>query len=117
MTRAVSRKATPRRDPMLPYGSPKCQCAACGKYFTSPYAFDEHRLTPKGDGIRRCLSGDEMAARGFIRKPSGHWTSAANHRAHGEWRPRGAEISPTRPPGSGPAGRPESSRSAREVRL
>jgi hypothetical protein len=51
-----------------------CQCAACGQYFNSTYAFDKHRV---GDYTgRRCLTVDEMRAKGMAQKPEGWWISS-----------------------------------------
>lgn len=62
-------------DPRLPEGSGKCRCAACGEYFNSESIFDRHRAGDfrKGPGARRCLTREEMAARGYARSATGHW--------------------------------------------
>ena len=65
-----------KRDPKLPHGSDKCQCTACGEYFSSTYAFDRHRYGPF-NGDRRCLSGDEMVAKGWSKGPLRHWARRA----------------------------------------
>ena len=71
------------RDPMLPIGTDKCQCAACGEYFNSTFAFDKHRIGRPGVD-RRCRSGDELLADGWGRNATGHWITAV----------RGAETMP-----------------------
>lgn len=53
------------------------QCAACEAYFNSNSAFDEHRTGPFGSpgapSARRCLSGEEMSAKGMARNAAGFW--------------------------------------------
>jgi hypothetical protein len=57
-----------------------CQCRGCGEYFNSTYAFDMHRTgeythEPPKDG-RRCLTPDEMHAKGMTENAGGWWISA-----------------------------------------
>ena len=54
-----------------------CQCAACGEYFNSTYAFDKHRVGPFTHDLRtrRCLTPDEMRVKGMAQKPEGWWIS------------------------------------------
>lgn len=65
-------------NPMLPVGTKKCQCAACGEYFTSEYTFDMHRAGPAT--ARYCR--DPATILDKDRKPrlrktdTGHWASA-----------------------------------------
>lgn len=69
--------STPNKwDPMLPHGSDKCKCAACGEYFNSTYAFDKHRYGPYTSG-RNCGSRDQMMGMGMVQAPSGHWVSSS----------------------------------------
>lgn len=48
----------------------RCQCAACGEYFTSERSFDKHRTGRFGID-RGCMTGSEMDAAGFARNPRG----------------------------------------------
>ena len=65
------------RDPMLPHGTDKCRCPACGLYFNSTFAFDSHRIGRVTSG-RRCRSGDELLAMGWSQSQTGHWITEAN---------------------------------------
>ena len=58
-------------NPMLPFDSDKCQCKACGLYFNSTYAFDQHRKGPWD--ARRCLTQTDMQNAGWKVSPTGHW--------------------------------------------
>lgn len=49
-------------------------CTACHETFTGTTAGDAHRTGPFAD--RRCLTPDEMAAKGLGRNVRGHWGSA-----------------------------------------
>lgn len=52
----------------------RCQCMGCGDFFNSTSTFDRHRtgcFDVPGD--RRCLSGDELIARGWSRNTAGFW--------------------------------------------
>ena len=51
-----------------------CQCAACGLYFNSTYAFDCHRRGKHGES-RRCLTVAEMEAAGMGLNEGGWWIS------------------------------------------
>ena len=59
-----------------------CQCAACGLYFNSTYAFDKHRTGPYTHDLttRRCLSVEEMTAKGMVISATGWWLSMASTR-------------------------------------
>jgi hypothetical protein len=52
----------------------RCQCRGCFEYFNSTSAFDFHRTGSYRDG-RRCLSIDEMLAKGMAKRESGFWVS------------------------------------------
>jgi hypothetical protein len=64
----------------LPYspGAKYCQCNACGELFNSVTGFDWHRV---GDyetknnrqGVVRCLTPAEMAAKGWSLNKRGMW--------------------------------------------
>lgn len=50
------------------------QCPSCGEYFNSTKAFEKHRT---GDfGIdRRCMTREEMLAKGMAISGSGYWVT------------------------------------------
>jgi hypothetical protein len=50
----------------------RCQCAGCGHYFNSTRSFDMHRRGDFGKE-RRCLSLQEMKARGMTTNAAGFW--------------------------------------------
>ncbi len=60
--------------------NPLNQCGACGEDFTSVETFDRHRVgehehrfsTAHPEG-RRCLSGDEVLAKGWQWDDKGRW--------------------------------------------
>jgi hypothetical protein len=64
----------PQPDPMLPAGTDRCRCTACGLYFGSSYGFDQHRTGPYPG--RRCRTVEELRARGWSINASGHWTTS-----------------------------------------
>jgi hypothetical protein len=59
-------------NPMLPIGSDKCRCTACGDHFNSGFAFSSHRSGAVGID-RRCLSDAERLAKGWELSSTGHW--------------------------------------------
>jgi hypothetical protein len=68
-------------DPLLPFGSNRCKCAACGEYFTSDSTFRVHRVddadSPNGRACRdpaKILDKDRKPR--LRRTTSGHWASA-----------------------------------------
>ncbi len=60
----------------LPVGSPKCLCRSCGLYWTSEAAFAAHRVGEYGIN-RRCLTQDELRAKGFAPNEGGYWRKPA----------------------------------------
>lgn len=52
------------------------QCRGCDQYFNSNRAFDKHRHGPHGHG-RRCLTPDEMIAKGMSVNKAGFWITEA----------------------------------------
>jgi hypothetical protein len=52
-----------------------CQCPTCGEYFNSTYAFDKHRTGEYA--ARRCMSRDEMMAKGMAVSSTGFLVSHA----------------------------------------
>ena len=63
----------------LPHGSNICLCRACGALFRAVGTFDLHRTGPHG--ARRCMTPDELVARGYIRDPRGRWRLAVSRPA------------------------------------
>jgi len=53
------------------------ECPTCGLYFNSSVAFDRHRTGDFGKD-RRCMTLDEMKARGMAVNASGYWVTALN---------------------------------------
>lgn len=53
------------------------QCAGCGEYFNSSFAFDRHRVGEHEGEQRRCMTVDEMLARGMSVSASGFWITSA----------------------------------------
>jgi hypothetical protein len=64
-------------DAKLPAGSNFCLCKACGLYFRSVGGFDSHRVN------RRCLSQDELQARGYEPSHDGYWRIPSREWTHG----------------------------------
>jgi hypothetical protein len=62
------------RSPLRP-GSPVCACPSCGERFTRVYAFDRHRVGEPDH--RRCLTPDEMRAKGMGQNSRGEWRNEA----------------------------------------
>lgn len=52
------------------------QCPGCGEYFNSTFAFEKHRTGQHGVD-RRCLTPEEMRAKGMDMNAAGFWVSAA----------------------------------------
>jgi hypothetical protein len=52
------------------------QCQGCKEYFNSTHAFDKHRDGDHGVN-RRCLSADEMTAKGMFIAADGFWRGSA----------------------------------------
>jgi hypothetical protein len=57
----------------------RCHCSACDEYFNSVSVFDRHRVGNwLNDGAnRRCLTIDEMVARGWSINANGFWIERA----------------------------------------
>ena len=60
----------------VPYGSRKCACRVCGKFFTTPYAFDKHRAGSFKKNERFCLPTEDMVALGMVENELGYWVSS-----------------------------------------
>jgi hypothetical protein len=56
---------------------PKSLCSACNQMFTSLSAFDLHRTGKFKRKMRRCLTEQEMRARGMVQNAKGWWMRAA----------------------------------------
>lgn len=54
----------------------RCRCSGCGQLFNSVGSFDGHRTGPYAAG-RRCLTTEEMMARGWSRNQGGYWITGA----------------------------------------
>lgn len=54
----------------------RCRCSGCGQFFNSVGAFDRHRTGPYAAG-RRCLTAEEMTARGWLHNAAGFWITGA----------------------------------------
>lgn len=52
------------------------QCQGCKTYFNSSFSFDKHRTGEHGKD-RRCLTHEEMRAKGMRTNSAGFWISAA----------------------------------------
>ena len=53
------------------------QCTGCDRLFNSTRAFDRHRAGEHAQGRRRCLTPDEMLARGMVLGADGFWRGEA----------------------------------------
>ena len=53
------------------------QCQGCREYFNSTHAFDKHRTGEHGKN-RRCLTADEMEAKGMSKNSKGFWIGSVN---------------------------------------
>ena len=57
----------------------KSLCTGCDRIFKSVGSFDKHRIgeyTLKSSMPRRCLSEDEMRAKGMVQNEKGWWISS-----------------------------------------
>lgn len=51
------------------------QCPTCSQFFNSTYAFDKHRVGEYKDKSRRCLTVDQMTAKGMQKSARGFWVT------------------------------------------
>ncbi len=58
-------------EPYLPIGSNVCYCVGCRRIFNSEKPFDMHRVDLK------CLTVEQMQARGMVVNALGRWVSRA----------------------------------------
>jgi hypothetical protein len=56
------------------------QCPGCGQLFNSTIAFDKHRTGLHAGNARRCLSVDEMLAKGMVLREDGFWRGSESTR-------------------------------------
>lgn len=54
-------------------GKKRCQCGACSALFGGTRLFERHRVGAYVPDQRRCLSQDEMRARGWSKNRDGFW--------------------------------------------
>lgn len=70
--------------PTLWPGGETCECAACGRFFSTTSNFDRHRAGSHDDNTRRCLTADELTAKGMFER-NGVWKQLpAERRVYGE---------------------------------
>lgn len=55
------------------------QCRGCNEYFNSNLAFDKHRTGHHGHD-RRCMTVEEMLAKGMLKNSRGFWITEAYDR-------------------------------------
>ncbi len=56
---------------------PKSLCRGCHQMFTSLSAFDMHRTGKFERKMRRCLTEQDMLAKGMVQNAKGWWMRAA----------------------------------------
>jgi hypothetical protein len=54
----------------------RCRCSACGEYFNHPSTFTKHRTGKYDPDTRRCLTVEEMTAKGWQLNPAAYWITA-----------------------------------------
>lgn len=59
------------------FSGDKNQCPTCHHYFNSSLAFGRHRVGEFNPNSRRCLTPEEMRAKGMSISNSGFWITAA----------------------------------------
>jgi hypothetical protein len=78
----------------------RCECTACGEYFSSERSFDRHRIGQFGID-RRCMTADAMTADGWARNDRGFWLTPDPRRAGADIpapRTYAARVKPTPAP-------------------
>jgi hypothetical protein len=85
----------------------RCRCSGppyggCGEYFNSTKAFDRHRTGAYALAQRRCLSPDEMRAKGMAKNAAGFWVTELHTGSSLRRRLTAAPIDPTPSPDSPP---------------
>jgi hypothetical protein len=69
------------------------QCTGCGEFFNSSGAFDHHRIGPFTS--RRCLSAEEMQAKGMALNGAGYWVKSLMSDEAKRARRAGANAAPS----------------------
>jgi hypothetical protein len=74
----------------------RCLCSrlggGCGKYFNSTAAFEKHRVWAEGKVVRRCLTEEEMRAKGMDINRIHFWVTEL--RQDPQYGPRTAQEAP-----------------------
>lgn len=55
-------------DPLLPNGTKRCKCTACGEYFTTPGTFDRHWSSGKRGRGQMTTTCNEPASLGLVKR-------------------------------------------------
>lgn len=63
----------------LKVGKRRNQCSGCKVFFNSVTAFDKHRTGDYGVD-RRCMTADEMTAKGMSVNEAGYWIGSSMER-------------------------------------
>ena len=60
----------------------RCRCPKCGEHFNSTGMFDRHRIGSFANHAadRRCLTPDEMRAKGYLTNSAGYWIRESHRR-------------------------------------
>jgi len=64
-------RSTPRSQ--LKLTGSRCQCRGCLEYFNSSGLFARHRVGDWQNATRRCLTVEQMTARGWLKNGAGFW--------------------------------------------
>lgn len=67
-------------------GVERAHCKSCHKTFNSVYAFDKHRTGTYEPCTRRCMTTEEMEAKGMCLNADGYWVTALQDPAAGKGR-------------------------------
>jgi hypothetical protein len=82
----------PRIHPEIKLTGERNECPTCGELFNSNGAFDAHRrgkFGTSGPEGRRCLTADQMSAKGMVKTSRGFWA----RKLRGENAPGGFHVS------------------------
>lgn len=63
-------------EPIRELRGDRNQCRGCGEYFNSTAAFDKHRTGNFHERTRRCMTKDEMVAKGMAQRADGFWVGS-----------------------------------------
>jgi hypothetical protein len=68
-----------RAHPEIPLRGDRNECPSCGELFNSSSSFDKHRVgefaVKEGPNRRRCLTPDEMIAKGMSKVDTHFWVT------------------------------------------